>query len=81
MTSHPKHELKIVDSFDDDPVDGSSDMISLTPVARPGSTESSPKAPSNAEQAKRQMALEIDRLKRLNGVPRLALETCEDDQQ
>jgi hypothetical protein len=76
MTVHSKHELKIADT-DDDAADDSSNTVSPLSAARPDSTKSEPQPHCDVE---RERALEIDRVKRLNGVPRLALDTCRDDQ-
>ena len=76
MTSHPRHELRIADT-DDDAADESSNTISPPPAARPDSTKPDPQPFCDAE---REMELEIDRVKRLNWVPKLALGTCRDEE-
>jgi hypothetical protein len=77
MTDHPNHGLKIADTSDDDAADdAASNTLSPTSAVRPDSAKSAPQLPSSVE---RDMELEIDRVKRLNGVPRLALNTCRDD--
>jgi hypothetical protein len=68
MDSHPKYGLKIADTpTDDDGVETSSSDFSEKAEGQPAAVQHS------------QMELEIDRVKRLNGIPRLALDTCQDE--